>query len=537
MAGGPAEDALGCHTVKQLDDLEPLIRRVEADPQSLGDWANERRSRGGRKRIGSFYTPAWVVTWILTRLDLAGSGGLACPPRLLDPACGGGRFVCAVYEANLKAAFEPEAALGALVGLDSEPFAVGLTRLSLALRTPPNLWPIIVSAIRHVDALSLLEELSGGFDLVVGNPPYRGGRFAPLSATTETLRVRFSAAEYQVDPYLLFIELAARALRPGGRFGLVLPNPFMSNLRTGALRETLLGLGAVTALDELPVQTFAAEVETVVLTFERGREVERSVPVLRLTPTSACPSGFLHLEPDSPAAPWPLCRDVAVSQLVTRSRLWSAKLGDIACVTRGINPYHHSRHSPDEIKRRIHHATSRLGEDFVPELCGRDLKPFRVERHSPRFVRYGPWLKEPRDPAIFRGPRLLVRKIFGATIVAAYLEEPFVCDQSVYVVHLHPGQPWPPFALLAIVSSPLLSTLLRARHQEDDRLFPQLKVGELRGAPLPDVSPTDPIVKRLDEQAEAFVSRGAPESERVHLYAAVASLYGMSDLELSLEKP
>ena len=290
------------------------------------------------------------------------------------------------------------------------------------------------------------------------------------------------------------------------------------------LRRLLAAENGVVSVVALPEDTFGAGVETVVLRVAAGGRTPLRVPVYRAEagrPTAR--TGTLHVNPEAREAPWPLTLDVASPGPVVSGD--GPTLCEVTQVTRGINPYHHTTHTPEEIASRLHHADHAAGPDFAPELRGRDLAPFRVAWGGRRFVRYGPWLKEPRDPAVFTGPRLLVRKILGATLVAAYLEGPFYCDQSVYIARLLPGQPWPPLALLGCLGSRFLADLLRTRHQEHDRLFPQLKVAELRAAPLPAVPPDSPSVRALAELVAAHVAAGAPENARAPIDAAVAALY------------
>ena len=356
---------------------------------------------------------------------------------------------------------------------------------------PVHLNVVTGDALRGYADVRLRERTPGAwrpeparYDLVVGNPPYRAGRFAQLDPV---YRDAFRVAEYQLDPYPLFLELALHCAAPGGRVAMVVPNAWLSNLRCAKLRAHLLGTHGLERLVELPEDTFDAGVETVVARLRRDGETPAEVPV---ADERGVTRGALLVDRADPSAPAPIVRDPATAALLVASRGWRLTLGDVAEVTRGVNPYHHTTHTGAEISARVHHADHEAGPDFVPELRGRDLGAYKLWWRGDHWIRYGPWLKEPRDPRYFDGPRLVVRKILGETLCAAFLDTPLCCDQSVYIARLRPGQPWPPGALLAVCNSRVVATLLRARHQEHDRLFPQLKVAELRGLPLPPVEPS-----------------------------------------------
>lgn len=471
-----------------------------ADPGLLGD--AYAAGAEGNQDAGRYYTPKWVV-------DVALEGVAA--GRALDPACGGGRFLLGLLERG--------ADVSELTGIDADPVAVAVCRFALWLAVGrPGPLPLDV---RVEDALAAHADgtLAGGYDVVVGNPPYRAGRFARLDPR---YRAAFEVAEYQLDPYPLFLELALAAARPGGAVSMVVPNAFLSNLRCGKLRAHLLGRHGLERLVELPEDTFDAGVDTVVVGLRCEGRTADEVPI---HDAEGARRGRLVFDRGEPAAPVAVARTPEAASLVVASRGWRTTLGDVAEVTRGVNPYHHTRHTPEEIAARVHHADHRAGDDFVPELRGRDLGAYRVEASGSRWIRYGPWLKEPRDPRFFEGPRLVVRKILGETLCAAYLEAPLCCDQSVYIAKLRPSQPWPAGALLAVCNSRVVAALLRTRHHEDDRLFPQLKVAELRGLPLPPVDPVGlgPLAVRALALQDDYSTRA-----REAIEAEVAALYGVA---------
>ncbi|MGE5283025.1 MAG: Eco57I restriction-modification methylase domain-containing protein [Chloroflexota bacterium] len=84
----------------------------------------------------------------------------------------------------------------------------------------------------------------GGFDVVVGNPPYvriqTQAAYEPLQVAYFQQHSPFrSARSHNFDKSLLFIERALDLLKEDGRFGFVVPHRFMSTLPGQAIRELL----------------------------------------------------------------------------------------------------------------------------------------------------------------------------------------------------------------------------------------------------------------------------------------------------------
>lgn len=147
-----------------------------------------------RKRRGAWYTPPALVHAVVHEALFAGARSV------LDPACGDGRFLQAT-------------GLPVQVGVDIDPptAAAGGFECADALRRD---WG------------------DTRFDIVVGNPPF----LSQLSRLT----TRGGSSPLGGGPYAdaaaEFLALAVRLTRPGGRFGLVLPQSLLSARDAAAIR-------------------------------------------------------------------------------------------------------------------------------------------------------------------------------------------------------------------------------------------------------------------------------------------------------------
>jgi hypothetical protein len=187
-----------------------------------------------------------------------------------DPACGSGAFLIAAYDwfearrcellDDLRRA-DPDApeckgdreewkARSAdvilrrnLYGVDLSPESVEIARLSLWIRTarPGRRLTDLSDNVRVGNSVvedSALDPRAfdwkaefpaivegGGFDAVIGNPPYvRQERLGPFK---DHFKGRFRAYHGMADLYVYFYELGANLLRPGGRLAYVVTNKWM----------------------------------------------------------------------------------------------------------------------------------------------------------------------------------------------------------------------------------------------------------------------------------------------------------------------
>ncbi len=228
------------------DDLEPLLPILSSHFATT-----DAVPAKARRRAGAFYTPTELVAFILDHtLDPWLAGGACDMPTVLDPACGSGRFLLAAG-ARLAALHRhrvggSESAawrcIGPqLTGFDPDPLATAWLRgriSSLAGDAPEAAIGIHTIDAFHDDALP-----AHSADIIVGNPPFG----TPLRRRTdaETLRRRAAIlAGAPIGPYAdiasIFLLLAGKSLRSGGRMTLVQPLSVLAARDTQSIRDTML---------------------------------------------------------------------------------------------------------------------------------------------------------------------------------------------------------------------------------------------------------------------------------------------------------
>jgi hypothetical protein len=133
----------------------------------------------------------------------------------------------------------------------------------------------------------------GGFDAVIGNPPYEvlsekesGRDLAALKAFLKSLPVYAPSFHRKNDLYKLFICRAMELLAEGGRLGFITPMAILGNIQAADLRREILRQGAITSIDAFPQKDDPerrvfkeAKLTTVVFTLTRTQDtVAREAP-------------------------------------------------------------------------------------------------------------------------------------------------------------------------------------------------------------------------------------------------------------------
>jgi hypothetical protein len=341
----------------------------------------------------------------------------------------------------------------------------------------------------------------GGFDAVVGNPPwvsYAGRAAQPL---TDSIRRYYENSYESFKRYKnlqgLFIERVGAVVRPGGRIGLVIPSS-MAELDGYAPTRQAHDRFAVcdAGLPSLPENTF--------------RKVNQPPMVLYST-VRASP---LAVGSDDP---WPMDRpDLDELAMNALTKLEGAALPPGLFGERGLQT------SGEDVD---HLASTSDASHRIPLRVGGDIQAFRLD--PPSQYASGEWFGDRlRKPEEWQAVQVLVRQT--ARVPTAVCSDGIGFRNSLLAGFQ--SSEYPAHFLVAYLNS----TPIRWRHyfrNRDARLgMPQVKIGHLRAIPAPPKN----VVTALAEIGARLTRRNAGISgvEQAEIDQIVALGFGLTPDEL-----
>jgi hypothetical protein len=114
---------------------------------------------------------------------------------------------------------------------------------------------------------------AGGFDAVIGNPPY-GAYVGELETTY--FRQHYKCPANSLDTFILFVERSSRLLLQSGFLGVIIPSGWVSTPSARPLRELFLELFVPDSFVSLPFDVFpGAYIDTVILTAQRSSRTRK----------------------------------------------------------------------------------------------------------------------------------------------------------------------------------------------------------------------------------------------------------------------
>lgn len=495
---------------------------------SLGKGDNKRKEQG------IYYTPAYIVDYIVKKalqpvLDKCRTVEDIKKIRVLDPACGSGSFLVKALEVihdkyrefgNTAGVFTKLTILNEnIYGVDLDPQAVEIARLNLLINSLDERvkLPLLADNIKNGNSLisGTDEELKkyfgpsfrdkkpfnwheefpdafkkGGFDVIIGNPPYIFARGHSFEKTEKDYYYKnFELQQYQINTYLLFIERAYHLLKDGGSFGFIVPNNWLTINSFAKLREFLLkntaDLKIINAVDTVFGQ---ASVDTCVLVFGKGKPTTVETGELRDGEFSL----FAKRKPEEFYG-----NDFVINiSHSNKDGVLSDKfkrcvpLGEIADVKSGLVAYEVGKgvppQTPEMKDSRVYHSTKKEDESWRPYLDGVDVRRYALH-WSGEYIKYGKNLAAPRKEDLFTKGRVLVRQIpspYPRCINAVYTDEGFVNDRNSNNI-LNSKNGYDLKYILGIINSRLLSYwFLKTFNKFQRKIFPQFKVNELARFPI-----------------------------------------------------
>ncbi|MDR1923520.1 MAG: N-6 DNA methylase [Planctomycetaceae bacterium] len=333
----------------------------------------------------------------------------------------------------------------------------------------------------------------GGFDVVIGNPPYvfaRGGKFSEQKK--EYYYSRYPLAYYQLNTYSLFVDLAYHhLLHEKSRFGFIVPNNCLTIDTFQSFRKFLLetvgNLGVVNIFGSVFED---ANVDSCMITFTKTDSNEISLGEMnneKLTIIGTFPAKtFAH---DQYIINITMAKKPEVANLMEKIEKHCQTLGELCLIKAGLKAYETGKGIPvqtDEMKeKRVYHANKQNDKNYQQYLLGKDVCRYLLSWNG-QWLRYGENLAAPRQARFFASPRILVRQIpstYPHCINAVYTNKLFLSDiNSMIILDFQVD----PFYLLSILNSRLISFWFINRFDKFQReLFPQFKVKELALFPIP----------------------------------------------------
>jgi type I restriction-modification system DNA methylase subunit len=330
---------------------------------------------------------------------------------------------------------------------------------------------------------------AGGFDAVIGNPPYvllqdefRDDR------QLEYFRKHLIVTSFKVDTYHLFFEKGLFLLRKKGLLGFITPSNYLTNNHLITLRRLLLSKAQPKEIIIVDGGVFKdVSVDTAITIFERIESSTKPFPVRRAVFTD----GSLTFNASTLVNPDLALKDEHVlltgSSSAASEQLWkqcletSVQLGSIAFVNFGKQLRDRKLFQNDVIDVPL---LSAVPETHRPCFTGRDINRYNLRWGNLACLddttaqSGGCW-----DTSRHQSKNKLLTRQIGRTPVFALDRQGFDCLNTIFMVNVH-DVGYKPEYLIGVLNSKLLAYLWLERFYDKRGTFPKIKGTYLKLLPI-----------------------------------------------------
>ena len=332
---------------------------------------------------------------------------------------------------------------------------------------------------------------NGGFDVVIGNPPYAGRSSSINNDEKVFVKKNYITAEGKFELYQLFIEKCFELSKKNESsfISLITPQTWLSIIQATKLRKFVLVEKELSEIVFLGKNVFEeASVDSVIFIIHRSKTYDEikflnSNSLLNLNLKNTIIE-YNNIENTSYIIPISNNSNSSrVSEKILRNSISMESIGKWSDGVKVVGP-----------AKSFAFQTTKHNESFFPMLVGKDIEKYSfiwgglfccrdkksIEKHNATDIRL-------RDESMFHREKILIRKT-GSEIAATIDNEKFYYEQSLFSYGLI-NDSYDLDSILGIINSKMANFLLKENAFSKKDTFPQIRLHWLKDFPVPKYIP------------------------------------------------
>jgi type I restriction-modification system DNA methylase subunit len=343
---------------------------------------------------------------------------------------------------------------------------------------------------------------NGGFDAVIGNPPYVLLQTLEQPSIFQYLSNKYKSATYKIDTYAVFMEKGISLTKLKGAFGYITPNTFLKNKFALELRKLILESGNINSLRVFYYDVFdGASVDTSIITLTKlgNPSPDNQVAVIRSNSPSEENDSIPQLQQiwkEHPSKFFVLPSSNESDAIITKIDSDSIRLGEFATAYFGIQTFDRTRYV----------NSKRVANSYKPVIDGANILRYGL-LESKEFVEFLPQaIKSGGKKDVYEQKRIGVRQI-GEVPIPTILPAQLYTLNTIYNIYFTKATEFSLEFVLGVIASKLIGWFWKKSFFDEKRTFPKIKKEALLSIPLPKLDFTNPAEKSQHDKMVALVSQ------------------------------
>ena len=329
---------------------------------------------------------------------------------------------------------------------------------------------------------------NGGFDVVIGNPPY-----VKVSEKNifEYFNTHYIHQDYQQDLYLMFLEKYKDLLVTGGKLGIIIPNTWLQSIKFRNIRKYLVEQYYWEHILNFKNRVFDAIVDTHVLVFQRNGYIKNNDTSIELYQNSNFET--LHkINQNELPNNGDIINVIANKKeksLFEKIKINSIEVQDLSKTFSGITLFEKGKGKPAQTSQTMKDKpfVSELnnkpdGNNWLPLMRGSLMNRYANSWNNNYWVQYGEWLAAPRNPEIFKAEEKIIVRQTGDRIIATIIGKDIICRKNLHIVI---SNSLSHHFILGILNSKLTNFYYQQINPEKGEALAEVKKNHVEQLPIP----------------------------------------------------
>ena len=281
----------------------------------------------------------------------------------------------------------------------------------------------------------------GGFDIVIGNPPYINAKLHTEDKPKEREYLsnsnKYECLYKKWDIYIPFIEHSLKILKDDGFFGMIIPYPFIDQEYAKIMRKTIVEDYCINEIIDLSDEKIFkdATVKNVIPILSKSKAKDK-VPIFRIKDSQIYHShdkNIVDLIPNKKTMIWDLNKTVNLNIDFTEMNV----LGEYCFISVGMVLNANEKKAKGEFKKEDLISESKTEIHNKEYIEGKNIDKYKINS-----IRYLEWntdrvpskIRRPTFKELYLSEKLLINKL--GTIRAIYDKNQLFCDQTLRILVL-----------------------------------------------------------------------------------------------------
>jgi hypothetical protein len=359
---------------------------------------------------------------------------------------------------------------------------------------------------------------NGGFDVVIGNPPYVLVQTIDDKSQFSYLLQNYNSATYKIDTYQVFIEKALKISRKGGFVGFITPNTFLRNKYSANIRSIILKQSNIGKIRLFYYPVFsAASVDTLIICMEKT-DVESKEHIVEITkclkPNSEPKTIHFSQEVWMKNSNYEIeiienIKNIEISKKIQSQSITFETLGTAYF---GIQTH----------DREKYVSTVMRNKNWKAVIDGKNIHNYYFDAPVEFVCCEKKAVKSGGNDNVYNTERICTRQI-GETPIATIIPSGVYTLNTVYNLYFNKETNYSIKFILGIMLSSAFKFYWKLKYFDEKKTFPKIKKDALMGMPIPaldlskepDKAKHDNLVSLVDKMLDLKQKEVAERSEHL----------------------